>query len=96
MNMERLPVERRVLSDNLEVISPHERVQYHEFNRTQKFTHDSIVEIVRNGINLHNYIINWLIPGSGTHDDRGRRRHAFTRQTALFFFVIAAWQFPKQ
>ena len=25
MNMERLPVERRVLSDNLEVMSPHER-----------------------------------------------------------------------
>ena len=30
MNMERLPVERRVLSDNLEVMSPHERVQCHE------------------------------------------------------------------
>ena len=65
MNMERLPVERRVLSDNLEVTSPHERVQCHELNSNQKFTHDSIVEIVRNGMNLHNYLINWVIPGSG-------------------------------
>ena len=65
MNMERLPVERRVLSDNLEVMSPHERVQHHELNSNQKLTHDSIVEVVRNGMNLHNYLINWVVPGSG-------------------------------
>ena len=33
----------------------------------QKFTHDGIVESVRNGMNLHNYFTtgNWVIPGSG-------------------------------
>ena len=64
MSMERLPLERRVLSDNLEVMSPRERVQHHDLNSSKKFTHDSIVEIVRNGMNLHNYLINWVIPGS--------------------------------
>ena len=65
MKMERSPLERRVHSEDLEVMSPHERVQYHELNSNQKFTHDSIVEIVRNGMNLHDYLISWIIPGSG-------------------------------
>ena len=98
VNMERLPVDRNVLSDNLEVMSPHKRVQYYELDIFQKFTHDGVVESVRNGMNLHNYFTNWAIPGSGKikvmnavlttlHEEGDMSLVAFPRRNAPFVAV---------